>query len=117
MLKGIDLSHHNRNMKNPYVINQYDFIIIKATEGATYKDPAISFWLEKMENRKLKDMSMSNRVFYIFNTIFWIVVMFIVFYPLLYPFNFKSIIVSIKSFFITFMLYIIPSLARRTFSL
>lgn len=35
-----------------------------------------------MENRKLKDMSMSNRVFYIFNTIFWIVIMFIVFYPL-----------------------------------
>ena len=35
-----------------------------------------------MENRKLKNMSMSNRIFYIFNTIFWIVIMFIVFYPL-----------------------------------
>jgi len=35
-----------------------------------------------MKNRKLKDMSMSNRIFYIINTIFWIVVMFIVLYPL-----------------------------------
>lgn len=35
-----------------------------------------------MENRKIKNMSMSNRIFYIFNTIFWIVIMFIVFYPL-----------------------------------
>lgn len=55
MLRGIDLSHHNRNMKNPYEVNQYDFIILKATEGATYKDPALSFWLDKIEKyKKLK---------------------------------------------------------------
>jgi len=35
-----------------------------------------------MKNKKLRDMSMSNRIFYIINTIFWIVVMFIVLYPL-----------------------------------
>lgn len=35
-----------------------------------------------MEKKMKKKMSMSNRVFYIFNTIFWIVIMFIVLYPL-----------------------------------
>lgn len=35
-----------------------------------------------MKKKSLKNMSMSNRVFYIFNAIFWIVVMFIVLYPL-----------------------------------
>lgn len=35
-----------------------------------------------MENRKFRYMSASNRAFYIFNAIFWVVVMFIVIYPL-----------------------------------
>lgn len=35
-----------------------------------------------MKKKKLKNMSVSNRIFYIFNAIFWIVVMFIVVYPL-----------------------------------
>lgn len=35
-----------------------------------------------MNKKSLKNMSMSNRVFYIFNTIFWIVFMFIILYPL-----------------------------------
>lgn len=32
--------------------------------------------------QKKKEMSLSNRIFYIFNTIFWIVVMFLILYPL-----------------------------------
>lgn len=35
-----------------------------------------------MKNRKMKNMSMSNRIFYVFNSIFWILIMFIVVYPL-----------------------------------
>lgn len=35
-----------------------------------------------MKKKSLKNMSMSNRVFYLFNTVFWIVVMFIILYPL-----------------------------------
>lgn len=35
-----------------------------------------------MQYSKGKKLSLSNRIFYIFNTIFWIVVMFIVLYPL-----------------------------------
>lgn len=54
MLKGLDLSHHNKNMKNPYIINDYDFIILKATEGATYRDPSLKYWLEIMNGYKLK---------------------------------------------------------------
>ena len=35
-----------------------------------------------MEKRSIKNMSLSNKLFYIFNSIFWVVVMFIVIYPL-----------------------------------
>lgn len=35
-----------------------------------------------MKNKKLRDMSPSNRTFYIFNSVFWTLVMFIVIYPL-----------------------------------
>ena len=35
-----------------------------------------------MKNRALKNMNISNRVFYILNSVFWIVVMFIILYPL-----------------------------------
>ena len=35
-----------------------------------------------MNKRSLKNMSMSNRLFYIFNSVFWIIVMFITLYPL-----------------------------------
>lgn len=54
MLIGLDLSRHNKGMKNPSAINDYDFIIVKATEGATYKDPALSFWVERMHPDMLK---------------------------------------------------------------
>lgn len=35
-----------------------------------------------MKKKSVKNMSMSNRFFYLFNTIFWILVMFIILYPL-----------------------------------
>ena len=35
-----------------------------------------------MKNRKFRNMSISNRIFYVFNFIFWAVVVFIVVYPL-----------------------------------
>ena len=40
MLTGIDISHHNENLilKNPELLNQSDFVIMKATEGISYED-------------------------------------------------------------------------------
>ena len=35
-----------------------------------------------MKARKLKQMSMGNRMFYIFNSIFWILAVFVVIYPI-----------------------------------
>ena len=35
-----------------------------------------------MKRRKLRNMSWGNRLFYIFNSLFWILMMFIVVYPL-----------------------------------
>lgn len=54
MLSGLDLSHHNLNMKNRNDINKYDFIILKATEGRTYKDKSVSTWLNVLDKNKLK---------------------------------------------------------------
>lgn len=36
-MRGIDISHWNQNVK----YNNYDFVIIKASEGVNYKDPAL----------------------------------------------------------------------------
>lgn len=44
MLKGVDLSHHNRYMKNMADVNRYDFVIMKATEGMSYKDNSVPLW-------------------------------------------------------------------------
>ncbi len=35
-----------------------------------------------MKKKSFKNISMSNRIFYLFNTMFWIVIMFIILYPL-----------------------------------
>lgn len=40
MLKGIDISHHNKNMKDLKAINDFDFVIMKASEGVTFQDSA-----------------------------------------------------------------------------
>lgn len=45
MQLGIDMSHHN---DIEYAGMGYDFIFIKATEGRTYKDPALDKILEKI---------------------------------------------------------------------
>lgn len=54
MLKGLDISHYNKNMKDIRTINKYDFIIMKATEGATYRDPALSFYMSILDKKVLK---------------------------------------------------------------
>lgn len=38
MLKGIDISRHNKHMKCLHDINKYDFVIMKVSEGKGYKD-------------------------------------------------------------------------------
>ena len=45
-LKGIDISHHNKYNLPPF--DKQDFIIMKATEGVSYKDPMMDVYLEKL---------------------------------------------------------------------
>lgn len=50
-LKGIDISHHNK-----YAIPDFskqDFIIMKATEGVTYKDPMMDSYIEMLGKDQL----------------------------------------------------------------
>ena len=42
MLKGIDISHHNKNMKNKEDLKQFDFVFMKASEGKGFKDYSIN---------------------------------------------------------------------------
>lgn len=46
MLKGIDISHHNKNMKDLTDILKYDFVILKASEGMGFKDPFFNEYLK-----------------------------------------------------------------------
>lgn len=54
MLKGLDISHHNKNMKDIRVLNKYDFIIMKSSEGSTYRDPALAFYMNILNKNMLK---------------------------------------------------------------
>ena len=51
-LKGIDISHHNKyqifpkNNKPAIIFPKHDFIIMKATEGVTYKDPMMDEYIK-----------------------------------------------------------------------
>lgn len=54
MLTGIDISRHNRNMKNVNDLNKLDFIIMKATEGATYKDSSLGYYFQHLDPEMLK---------------------------------------------------------------
>lgn len=54
MIYGLDISHHNKNMKDIRELNKFDFIIMKSSEGATYKDPALSFYLSILNKNMLK---------------------------------------------------------------
>jgi GH25 family lysozyme M1 (1,4-beta-N-acetylmuramidase) len=50
MLKGIDISHHNKYQYNMGQIdfNKHDFIIMKATEGKTFVDPMMGEYMKKI---------------------------------------------------------------------
>lgn len=54
MLKGLDISHHNKNMKDLNSLNKFDFIIMKASEGASYKDNALSYFMKFLKRDMLK---------------------------------------------------------------
>lgn len=49
MLKGIDISHHNYNnlVGGKFTFDGQDFVIMKATEGKTYKDPKLDFYMSQ----------------------------------------------------------------------
>lgn len=60
MLKGIDISHHNKydifpkNGKKPAIdFSKHDFIIMKATEGRTYVDPMMERYLSLLQPEQL----------------------------------------------------------------
>lgn len=48
MLKGVDISHHNKYQISSGELNLdvQDFVIMKATEGKTYKDPMMKNYLD-----------------------------------------------------------------------
>lgn len=50
-LKGIDVSHHNKYQTIDF--NEYDFVIMKATEGKTYKDPMMDAYIKKLAKDQL----------------------------------------------------------------
>lgn len=54
MLNGIDISKHNKNMKNVADLNKLDFVIMKASEGATYRDASLSYYMLHLESEMLK---------------------------------------------------------------
>lgn len=53
-LRGLDLSHHNKNMADMHDINEFDFVIFKATEGASYRDRSLPVWLAHLNDEMLK---------------------------------------------------------------
>ena len=50
MIKGLDISHHNKNMKDPSAILDYDFIIMKASEGRGFRDPHMDKYMDILRN-------------------------------------------------------------------
>lgn len=53
MLYGIDISHHNSNMKNLQDINMVDFVIMKATEGIRFRDPKMKTFMNALNKDHL----------------------------------------------------------------
>ncbi len=49
---GIDLSHHN--VVNNWSEVKIDFVILKATEGATYQDPKFKQYLKEAKSHNIK---------------------------------------------------------------
>lgn len=54
MLSGIDISRHNRNMKDVGSLNAFDFVIMKASEGATYRDSSLQYYSYCLDDNVLK---------------------------------------------------------------
>lgn len=56
MLKGIDISHHNKYQyqHNEFSMDDYDFIIMKATEGRTYVDPMMDEYMKEIVAKEKK---------------------------------------------------------------
>ena len=55
MLKGIDISHHNKYQIRDGVIDfsNYDFVMMKATEGRGYHDPMMEDYVAKLGEDQL----------------------------------------------------------------
>lgn len=53
MLQGIDISHHNFNMRNPQDLNNVDFVIMKATEGVRFKDNKMPIYMNILDSERL----------------------------------------------------------------
>lgn len=55
MLKGIDISHHNKYQVRSGEINfsKYDFIMMKASEGRTYQDPMMDDYVAMLGTDQL----------------------------------------------------------------
>lgn len=54
MLSGIDISRYQRNMKDINEINDFDFVIMKASEGATYRDGTLQYYDYCLADNMLK---------------------------------------------------------------
>lgn len=54
MLNGIDISHHNKYQVKQGLLNlnDHDFIIMKATEGISFKDPMMDDYIEMINDDK-----------------------------------------------------------------
>lgn len=50
MIKGIDLSRHNKNMKDLNDIKKYDFAIIKVSEGIGYRDQSAKLYTDVLKD-------------------------------------------------------------------
>lgn len=53
-LVGIDVSHHNSKMADLHDINAFDFVIMKASEGKSYRDRSYPVWLAHLNDNTLK---------------------------------------------------------------
>lgn len=54
MLIGIDISHHNQHMKNLKDLQALDFVIMKASEGVRFRDPAMKKYINALGNDQLR---------------------------------------------------------------
>lgn len=53
-LIGIDVSHHNSKMADMHDVNALDFVIMKASEGRSYRDRSLPVWLAHLNDNMLK---------------------------------------------------------------